>query len=372
MELQEILGIPARRLETLSHPAALLLEWYRQNQREMPWRKTETFTPTPHQVWVSEIMLQQTRVEAVRGYYTRFIQQLPDIAALASAPEDLLLKLWEGLGYYNRVRNMQKAAQQVMEQYGGALPADYKALQALPGIGAYTAGAIASIAFGIPVPAPDGNVFRVLTRLLGSGASLGDAKVKKALGEVAASMIPPQAPGDFNQALMELGAIVCLPNGAPLCPSCPWKDLCVASRENSWQTIPNLPEKKPRRVEERTILLLASQGKVLLFRRPAKGLLAGLPEPINLAGFRDEANLSAYVEKLGGRASQLDCLGEATHIFSHVEWRMKGFNAVSPFFEPPPGYFWAGAGQLEDEISIPSAFRPFWEKVNSLLQQSFA
>ena len=370
MNLQEILGVPPQRLEHLSHPAKLLLDWYRQNKREMPWRETDTFSPTPYQVWVSEIMLQQTRVEAVRAYYTRFIAQLPDIAALAAAPEDQLLKLWEGLGYYNRVRNMQKAARQVMEQHGGALPADYGALQTLPGIGAYTAGAIASIAFGIPVPAPDGNVYRVLTRLLGSRASLGEGKVKKALAQVAASMIPPEAPGDFNQALMELGAIVCLPNGAPLCSVCPWQGLCVAHRENSWPAIPNLPEKKPRRVEQRSILLLISDGKLLLSRRPAKGLLAGLPEPVNLEGFWEEEEISAYVKGLEGKAHHLHFLGEATHIFSHVEWRMKGFAACSSFFAPPPGFFWAGASQLEEVVALPSAFRPFLEAGHSLLHQS--
>ncbi len=370
MELHERLEIPPERLGGLGRPAALLLDWYHQNKREMPWRGTDTFTPTPYQVWVSEIMLQQTRVEAVRGYYSRFISQLPDVAALAAAPEDQLLKLWEGLGYYNRVRNMQKAARVVMEQHGSALPADYHALQQLPGIGVYTAGAIASIAFGIPVPAPDGNVYRVLTRLLGSSAGLGDSKVKKALAQVAASMIPPKAPGDFNQALMELGAIVCLPNGAPLCNACPWSNLCVARRESIWQTIPLLPEKKPRRVEERTILLIASGGKLLLSRRPAKGLLAGLPEPLNLEGYREPEQVAACVEEMGGRAQGLHPLGKATHIFSHVEWQMEGFSASSPLFDPPPGFFWATAADLKETVALPSAFRAFWGEVDTLLQNS--
>lgn len=369
MELHERLQINKSTLTEREPLAASLLEWYDQNKREMPWRATKDNRPTPYQVWVSEIMLQQTRVEAVREYYKRFISALPDVAALAAAPEDQLLKLWEGLGYYSRVRNMGKAARVVMEEYGGELPADWNQLLKLPGIGVYTAGAIASIAFGIPVPAPDGNVFRVLSRLLGSFAGLGDAKVKAAFGEVAARMMPPNRPGDFNQSLMELGATVCLPNGAPLCDRCPWQKACIACREESWPRLPVLPQKKPRRVEERTILLLASEKGLLLSRRPAKGLLAGLPEPLNLEGSRSPVELSELVEELGGQLGQVEELGKAVHIFSHIEWQMEGYAGWTSSFLPPEPYFWAEAQQLRRELAIPSAFKAYREAIWQLLEE---
>ena len=195
--------------QALGKIAEPLLKWYSKNARILPYR-----------VWVSEIMLQQTRVEAVKPYYERFLSALPSIAALAEAPEEQLLKLWEGLGYYSRVRNLQKAAQKVMQEYGGALPASYEQLKSLPGIGEYTAGAIASIAFGIAVPVVDGNVLRVVSRITGRFEQVDTAACKKRIWKELAQIMPEDAPGDFNQALMELGATVCLPNGAPLCGNC--------------------------------------------------------------------------------------------------------------------------------------------------------
>ena len=201
-----------------------LLEWFYKNRRSLPFRED----PTPYHVWLSEVMLQQTRVSAVLPYYYRFLEALPDIPALAACEEEKLHKLWEGLGYYSRVRNLQKAAKLVCAQYGGQLPADYAALLALPGIGEYTAGAIASISFGLPVPAVDGNVLRVFSRLYNDPGVITEPAVKKAFTARVMEHQPPEKAGDYNQALMELGALVCVPNGAPLCGQCPLAESCLA------------------------------------------------------------------------------------------------------------------------------------------------
>ena len=204
-----------------------LLAWYEKNRRKLPWRENVS----AYRVWVSEIMLQQTRVEAVKPYFARFIDALPDVSDLADCEEEKLLKLWEGLGYYNRVRNMQKAAKTVMEEYGGQLPDDYEKLLSLKGIGSYTAGAIASIAYGIPVPAVDGNVLRIITRLTQDESDIMKQSVKKRVEQALLEVMPQKRAGVFNQALMELGATVCVPNGAPLCEACPWKEFCLAKKK---------------------------------------------------------------------------------------------------------------------------------------------
>lgn len=225
--------------EILAQLPPRLLSWYAGSARVLPWREE----PTPYRVWVSEIMLQQTRVEAVKPYYERFLNALPTVEALAQAPEELLLKLWEGLGYYNRVRNLQKGAQVVMERYGGKVPASFEELRSLPGVGDYTAGAVASIAFGIPVPAVDGNVLRVISRVLSRRDNILDPKVKRRVEEEIRAILPPQV-GDFNQSLMELGALICLPGGAPKCLLCPLREVCRGFAQG---TAPELPVKtKPK------------------------------------------------------------------------------------------------------------------------------
>ena len=221
-----------------------LIPWYEAHKRELPWRQDRE----PYHVWLSEIMLQQTRVEAVKPYYDRFLQALPTVRDLAGAEESYLLKLWEGLGYYNRVRNMQKAAQILVERYGGEMPADAKEILALPGIGSYTMGAIASIAFQIPLPAVDGNVLRILTRLYGDDSDILDPRFKKKTEEALVRIMPKDRPGDVNQAMMELGATVCLPNGMPKCESCPWQDRCVARKEERLKEIPYKAPKKSQKI----------------------------------------------------------------------------------------------------------------------------
>lgn len=303
-----------------------LVDWYEANARILPWR----LEPTPYHVWISEIMLQQTRVEAVRGYYDRFLTALPTIEDLANASEDVILKLWEGLGYYSRVRNLQKAAKVVVDEYGGSLPASYTELLKLPGIGSYTAGAIASIAYGIPVSAVDGNVLRIAKRLAGSFDDITKASVKKQLEIEFTAITPEDAAGAFNQSLMDLGATICIPNGRPLCEKCPVMHLCIAFKKDLQSQIPVKPKKKGRRIEEKTVFVLECDGKLVLHKRLDKGLLAGLWELPNIEGkssidkVQDMLKRSFLEDEI--RNIELTSLGEGKHIFSHVEWHMTGFH----------------------------------------------
>lgn len=302
-----------------------LLQWYDYNRRILPWREE----PTPYHVWVSEIMLQQTRVEAVKGYYDRFLTRLPDVFSLAQAQEEVLLKLWEGLGYYNRVRNMQKAAKVIVEEYGGELPGDYEKLKQLPGIGEYTAGAIASIAFGLPFPAVDGNVLRVMSRISCSEDDIAKEQTKKKLQEDLKGIMPKRS-GDFNQSLMELGATVCLPNGKPLCDRCPVMHLCKAFHAGMETKLPVKSGKKERRIEERTVLLVLAEEQVLLHRRGNSGLLAGLWEFPNIQENREEllerikTQRVFWGENREPASFRIETERKAKHIFSHVEWHMAG------------------------------------------------
>lgn len=298
-----------------------LLAWYDRGRRILPWREE----PTPYHVWLSEIMLQQTRVEAVKPYYDRFLQALPDIESLARVEEERLLKLWEGLGYYNRARNLKKAAQTVMEEYGGRMPGEYEALLSLSGIGSYTAGAIASIAFGKAYPAVDGNVLRILSRLRADGRDILDAKVKKAVEEELIGVMPKDRPSDFNQALMELGATVCIPNGAPKCGSCPWEAFCRARQEGRTAEFPKKAKKKPRSIEEKTILVIQDAERIALCKRPNRGLLAGMYEFPSLEGHCKERQVASYLKKLGLSPIRIRELPPAKHIFTHKEWHMIGY-----------------------------------------------
>ena len=269
-----------------------LTEWYRQNKRSLPWRDRHN----AYYTWVSEIMLQQTRVEAVKPYFRRFTEELPDPAALAECPEEKLLKLWEGLGYYNRVRNMQIAAQTVVEEYDGVLPASYEKLLSLKGIGSYTAGAIASIAYDIPVPAVDGNVLRVITRIIEDDGDIMKQSVKKRIENKLQEIMPGEYPGDFNQALMELGAVVCVPNGEPKCDVCPVAFCCGARAHGTIDRFPVKAQKKDRKLEDRTVLVIQDGEKTAIRRRPSRGLLAGLYELPNLKGHLSEEEV---LESLG-------------------------------------------------------------------------
>ncbi len=313
----------------ISYLAGPLIAWFEVNARVLPWRSTSEKKVSPYGIWVSEIMLQQTRVEAVKGYYARFLRALPDMQALAGVQEDKLLKLWEGLGYYSRARNLQKAAKTVAAQYGGELPADYKALKSLPGIGPYTAGAVASLAFRIPVPAVDGNVLRVISRILDSHLDISlpetKAAVEDMLSQVMSGGPAHDRPDLFNQALMELGAVVCIPNGAPQCFLCPVREFCLGYQHGTAEDLPVKAPKKPRRVEERTVLLLRWGKTTALRKRPGKGLLAGMWELPNLEGFYSAGELENCLQIPKGCIRSIRPLGEARHIFTHIQWEMQGF-----------------------------------------------
>lgn len=354
--------------EELKQIVEPLLSWFQEHARILPWREQ----PLPYYVWVSEIMLQQTRVEAVKPFFARFIQALPDVEALANCPEDRLLKLWEGLGYYNRVRNMQKAALCVMREYGGHLPADYEKLKKLPGIGSYTAGAVASIAYGIPAPAVDGNVLRVLSRIMESEGDIAKASVKAEFEARVMEVIPKTCPGAFNQALMELGATVCLPNGQPECGRCPAAEWCLARKHGRTDELPKKSGAKKRRIEEKTVLVMRDGVYTVLKKRPEKGLLAGLYELPNLEGHLKEEELLRYLKREEIRAVRILPLPEAKHIFSHVEWRMTGYLILTEDLEPLRGnspFLIVEPERTEQEYPIPAAFAVYARYLQILLGQ---
>ena len=332
-----------------------LLHWFWANHRVLPFRSD----PAPCHVWVSEIMLQQTRVAAAVPYYERFVQELPDIPALAACEEERLLKLWEGLGYYSRVRNLQKAARIVCEQYGGQLPGDLAALKKLPGIGDYTAGAIASIGFGIPAPAVDGNVLRVFARLYNDEGDIMQPAVKAATTQKVMAQQPAEAPGDFNQALMELGALVCTP-GQPDCAACPLQALCLGRQSGNPARLPQKAPKKARKKCELTLCLAQdAAGRWLLQKRGEQGVLAGLWQPPVLAEEAlDEKKALAAAQKLLPAAVLLkEKPLKAKHIFTHLEWHMTAYVMAAPCTPPPEGCVWASPAQLEQEYTLPGAFK---------------
>ena len=342
--------------------AAPLLAWYDKNKRTLPWRGTRD----PYKIWVSEIMLQQTRVAAVIPYYQRWMAELPDVTALAAVEEEKLLKLWEGLGYYSRARNLKKAACTILEQYGGQFPRTHGELIKLPGIGAYTAGAIASIAFGERVAAVDGNVLRLAARAAVLEGDIMDSKVRREMQGRMDQAVPPDRPGDFNQAMMDLGATVCLPNGAPDCGTCPLSPLCAAHALGREQELPVKRRKAPRRVEEMTVFLLLHQGKAALRKRGDTGLLAGLWEFPHVPGALDEAAAGAVLASWGLSPLNWREKIEAKHIFTHVEWHMTGY--LLDVMAPAGDFTWAGGADLE-ALAVPSAFGKYLKEVYRILEE---
>ncbi len=342
------------RLKEIVEPVT---EWYRENRRDLPWRNTSD----AYRIWVSEIMLQQTRVEAVKPYYERFLRELPDIKALAEVPEDRLMKLWEGLGYYNRVRNMQKAARQVMEEYQGEFPHTYDAIRSLTGIGNYTAGAVSSIAYGIPKPAVDGNVLRVLSRILASEEDIMKASVRSWMEQAVEEVIPENDAADFNQSLIELGALVCVPNGEPKCDICPVAELCLARQRGIQTELPVKAKVKARRIEKRTVFIFQDAEGIAIRRRPAKGLLAGLYELPNVEGHLSRKEVTAYGKSIGLTPIRVRKLENAKHIFSHVEWHMIGYEMLVDELEKNCGkdMIFARREELETVYPIPSAFEAY-------------
>lgn len=344
-----------------------LIIWYKENKRILPWREQKN----PYYIWISEIMLQQTRVEAVKPFFGRFTQALPTIEALAVCKAEQLLKLWEGLGYYNRVRNIQKAAIQVVEQYDGQLPSDYDLLLGLSGIGEYTAGAIASIAFGIPVPAVDGNVLRVISRIIESDIDIMKPSLRKKMREMLLEIMPKDCPGDFNQALMELGATVCAPNGAPKCEQCPVVGLCKAKAHNRQMDLPVKSKAKARRIEERTVLIIRDGDQVAIRKRPDKGLLAGLYELPNYDGHLTEDEVLELMKDYELTALRIQPLQVSKHIFSHVEWRMIGYVvrvAALQIYKEKEMLF-VDVEHAEQKYPVPAAFQSYASYINMRLGQ---
>jgi len=335
-----------------------LMEWYREHRRKLPWREQVS----AYYTWVSEIMLQQTRVEAVKPFYARFLKALPTVKDLAEVNEDKLLKLWEGLGYYNRVRNMQKAAIQIMEDHNGQFPHSYEEIRKLKGIGDYTAGAISSIAFGIPKPAVDGNVLRVVSRILNSDADIMKASVRSEIAAAIEEVIPSGAAGDFNQALIELGAIVCVPGQVPKCSQCPAEKICCARQEGREQELPVKSKAKARKIEKRTIFLIKDGENLAIRKRPGKGLLAGLYEFPNIPGYLNMEETAAYSKQIGLMPLRIKELPPAKHIFSHIEWHMKGYAILVDELEKSckeEDMLFIAPDEIEKRYPIPSAFEAY-------------
>ncbi|MDE7224764.1 MAG: A/G-specific adenine glycosylase, partial [Acetatifactor sp.] len=363
MEIRNPLPVYLSEMDQIPAP---LLDWYSRGRRILPWREE----PTPYHVWLSEIMLQQTRVEAVKPYYDRFLRALPDISSLAEAEEESLLKLWEGLGYYSRARNLQTAARQIMEEYGGKLPDTRERLLQLKGIGSYTAGAIASIAYGKREPAVDGNVLRVLSRLRMDGDEITDSKVKQRVEDQLREAMSPSRPGDFNQAMMEIGAMVCIPHGQPHCQECPLKELCLAHEEHCEEEYPRKAAKKKRSIEEKTVLLIQDDNCAVLRRRPPRGLLAGMYEFPMLEGYRTAEEITRYLADNGLKILRIRRLEDSRHIFSHREWHMQGYMIRVDELEPrgssreTADWLYVEPEETRERYPIPSAFAAYVPYLN--------
>ena len=354
-----------KRAETIASIPLLLPAWFRANARVLPWRRDKD----PYHVWLSEIMLQQTRVEAVISYYERFLTAAPDIGALSELEDEKLMKLWEGLGYYSRARNLKKTAQKIMTEFGGVFPTTYEDIRSLPGIGPYTAGAIASICCDLPYPAVDGNVLRVFTRLTADGANTDEPQTKKRIEQ---SLIPIYRQGicsDLTQGLMELGACVCVPNGEPKCGVCPLNGSCMAHTAGNERDYPVKGKKKARKIVNKLVLLLIGDGRITLCQREASGLLAGLWEFPNRDYPSPEAihenAAGSFAAALGAKPTELLRKTTYTHVFTHVEWRMTAFCfSCSALPDTLPAFT---LREIERERALPSAFRPFLDFSGDLL-----
>lgn len=339
-----------------------LLDWYHKNSRHLPWREDQD----PYHIWVSEIMLQQTRVDAVISYYERFMNRLPTIASLASCDDEELFKLWEGLGYYSRVRNLKKAAQMIGTRYHGIFPKQFEDILDLPGIGTYTAGAISSIAFEQPRAAVDGNVLRVITRLTQDSQNITDAKFRSQVTEKLEKIYPLKGRGDFTQSLMELGAVVCVPNGKPKCEECPLRFGCSAYQNNTQLEYPVKKKKAARKIEQKTVLILKYQNKIAIVKRESKGILSGMWELPNLEGNLTKQQILEWLEEQRIAVKNIDKMvfgkQPLKHIFTHIEWHMTCWMINCENIEKNSSFTWVTAKQLENDIALPTAFKKVYQK----------
>lgn len=353
-----------KKINEIPNIAEPLYSWYLKNRRTLPWRED----PTPYHVWVSEIMLQQTRVETVLPYYQRFLEALPDVRALSLCPEEKLLKLWEGLGYYSRVRNMKKCAVTICEQYDGEFPSEPCALMKLSGIGTYTAGAIASIAFGKKVSAIDGNALRVFARLRMDDRDIAKEKTKREVGKEWTGILEATArpPGELNQALMDLGSMICIPKDSPDCLHCPIKEVCLAQKEDRMFDFPYKSADKPRKIEYHTILLIRDGDTYALRKRPPKGLLAGMFEFPGFSGDLSEREVLEILQKKNLMPLQIKKIAPARHIFSHIEWRMTGYEIriAAEGRERSEEWIFAPRKSIQNRYPIPSAYAAFLKEIH--------
>ena len=334
-----------------------LLPWYDAGHRDLPWRRDRE----PYHIWLSEIMLQQTRVEAVKGYYARFLKALPTVEALSRCDDDALHKLWEGLGYYSRVRNLKKAAIRVMEDHGGVFPNTFQEVLALPGIGDYTAGAVCSIAFDLPTPAVDGNVLRVISRITEDATPIDSPAYKKEVRDKLAAIYPQRA-GDFTQALMELGATLCGPNWKPRCGECPCRDFCGGHLHGTAEQFPVKLPKKGRKVEEMTVFIASCDGRYAIEKRSNKGLLADLWQFPHVPGHLDTTEAVAAAEGMGLTVRDVLRSVERKHIFTHIEWKMRGY--YLEVSQCGGDFAWRTAEEIRRDAALPTAFRQFWEEID--------
>ena len=327
-----------------------VLAWYDQGHRDLPWRHTRD----AYRIWVSEIMLQQTRAETVVSYYERFLEKYPTARHLADAPEEELLKQWEGLGYYSRARSLQKAAKIIVSEHGGQLPADVHKLRSLPGIGDYTAGAIASIAFGIPAAAVDGNVERVICRYYAIEDTVGTPAVRRMITEKTQALVPIDRPGAFANAMMEMGATMCTPK-KPACLLCPVRETCQGFTKGIAAQLPHKPQKKAQRVENRAVLLVLCKDRVLITKRKEK-LLGGLFVFPDVLEESDPAALCAALENMGIRAAYDEKIGHAKHVFTHLIWEMDVHALIADEMPDVPDGQWVTRDELQ-VLPLPTAVK---------------
>ncbi|PKM51387.1 MAG: A/G-specific adenine glycosylase [Firmicutes bacterium HGW-Firmicutes-7] len=331
-----------------------LLEWYDNHARILPWRDN----PSPYRVWISEIMLQQTRVDTVKPYFEKFMKEVPTIKELAIITEDKLLKLWEGLGYYTRARNLKKAANMVLSNYDGEIPSNVEALQSLPGIGPYSSGAIASIAFGIKIPAIDGNVLRVIARVMANKGDITNQIVKKEIAEFVNRVLPVQRVGDFNQALMELGATICLPTGIPKCSICPIQEICQGYKLGIATELPLKAKKKTRKVQKKTVFVLHSNNRTAIRQRSEVGLLSNLWEFPHIEGHLSIEECEEVIRKWNISAQTITPMSNCKHIFTHLEWHLMGYFVLIDNIEESD-FVWVTNDEIKKKYSIPTAFKAY-------------
>lgn len=335
-----------------------LIEWYRQNKRSLPWRDTGN----AYDVWLSEIMLQQTRIEAVKPKFYLFKETFPTIEDLSKADDDLLLRVWEGLGYYSRARNLKKCAQILVEQYNGKLPEEYDQLIKLPGIGPYTAGAITSIAYHKPHSAVDGNVLRIFARLFEITDDIRDTKTKDNIQNIIDSYLKnhPEQSSDFNQGCMELGEVICVPNGNPKCDICPIHEFCLASIHHKTETIPYRSPLNKRKIINRTLLIIRDGNHFLVHKREKNGLLAGMYEFIGVDSFLTKNEIITTLEKQNIHPLKIKKLPDAKHIFTHLEWHMHAYEITVEQIESieKEDYMLFDRTDLSSK-AIPSAFKKY-------------